>query len=244
MRLLLIIIISILPVFLNAQNYSDTVRASVGDELTLRIQFQDSVLKNGINNLEANIYLTNPTVFYPDSINLSNDFIITNDSLSRITDSLWYFNIEFQKDSNSTFPLIFTLSGEALAGTDSSCVVNHTNIRLNNKPIKDINILIITNPDGFHSHYYRFSKLEQNFPNPVKNGEDTKWHYNLDKPSVVEFYIIDYRGKETYLTGLGEQSFGIHEYIFTPGMGYSSGLYWMKLKTNSGESLQPFVIVK
>ncbi|TAL68427.1 MAG: hypothetical protein EPN82_10560 [Bacteroidetes bacterium] len=242
--ILIINIFFLMTRFSLSQIYSDTAIGEVGDELSVNINIPDSNTTFGTNKFSGTIFITNPTVFYPDTIISTLDFLITKNDLKRKSDSLWNFYIELQKTSDTTSGIKISLKGEALAGTDSVCTLDFSNIKLNNKPIKDFSILIITHTLGIPSSYYRFARLKQNFPNPIEEGGFTKWHYNLDKPSVVEFYIIDYRAKETFLINLGEQSYGIHEYIFEPGMGYTSGVYWMKLKTNSGESIQPFVIVK
>jgi len=229
---------------LQSQIYSDTARGEVGDEIIVNINIPDSISATGINSISGKIFITNPTVFYPDSLSSGNNIIINNNELVRQNDSVWNFNIEIQKPQDSISEVIVKLCGEALAGTDSLCTLRFSDVIMNNFPINDFNAIVITNTSGTPLPYIRFAKLDQNFPNPVPGGSSTKWHYIIDKPSIVEFYIVDYRGKETFLTNLGEQANGIHEYIFTPELGFSSGLYWMKLKTNTGESLVPFIIAK
>jgi hypothetical protein len=229
---------------LHSQIYSDTARGEVGDEIIININIPDSITAIGINSISGKFFITNPTVFYPDSLTSGNNININNKELVRQNDSIWNFNIELQKPLDSISEVIVKLFGEALAGTDSICILKFTGVKLNDTLIHDFDAVIYTHTSGTPLPYIRFAKLDQNFPNPVQGGSSTKWHYIIDKPSIVEFYIVDYRGKETFLTNLGEQAKGIHEYIFTPEMGFSSGLYWMKLRTNTGESLVPFIIAK
>lgn len=224
-----------------SQIYTDTARGEVGDEIFININIPDSISDLGKNNLSGKILISNPTVFYPDSISNAIDYYLKKDTVINNFDTVWYFNIEFNNIIDSTSETVIKLFGEAIAGTDSICILKFTEVKLNDISINDFDATIITHTSGTPLPYIRFAKL---YPNPVEGSNSIKWHYIIDKPSIVEFYILDYRAKETFLINLGLQSTGIHEFIFTPEMGFSSGLYWMKLKTNTGESVAPFMIVK
>ncbi|MCL5991986.1 MAG: hypothetical protein M1419_07785 [Bacteroidetes bacterium] len=226
------------------QIFTDTVRGEVGDEVFININVPDSISSIGINSMSGKFLISNSTVFYPDSISNVSNYSLMKDSIFNNFDTVWYFNIEFYNIIDSTADIIFRLNGEALAGTDSVCILKFRNVKLNDIDINDFDAVVITHTSGTPLPYIRFAKLDKNYPNPVPGGSSTKWHYIIDKPSIVEFYILDYRAKETFLINLGEQSTGIHEYVFTPDMGFSSGLYWMKLRTNTGESVVPFIIAK
>ncbi|OGU41411.1 MAG: hypothetical protein A2X61_13165 [Ignavibacteria bacterium GWB2_35_12] len=226
-----------------SQIKADTSRGEVGDEILINIIIPDSITATGINSLNGKILITNPTVFYPDSISNASDYFLIKDDVFNNNDNVWNFEIEFEKGLDSSGEINIHLYGEALAGTDSICILKFRNVKLNDIDINDFDAVVITHTSGTPLPYIRFAKLVNYYSNNEESFPSI-WHYLIDKPSIVEFYLIDVRGKETFLVNLGEQSEGIHEYIFTLEMGFSSGLYLMKLKTNTGESVVPFIISK
>ncbi|MBI5325354.1 MAG: hypothetical protein HZB41_08815 [Ignavibacteriae bacterium] len=243
------IFIIIIILFIFKQNCVSQIQAQyaegiTGDEIQIIITVPVSFATIGINALEGKIHLSNPTVFYPDSITNLSGFIMTPDITQNIHDSAWIFKTEFEKSNSNDSLIYLMLYGEALAGTDSTCFLKFTGIKLNEISVNDFTTKVTIHRGSIPSNYIRFAKIIKYYPNPVEDERPTKWYYLIDKSTIVEFYIIDYRGKETFLVNLGEKSIGIHEFDFTPEMGFSSGWYWMKLKTTIGESISPFVIAR
>jgi hypothetical protein len=225
-----------------AQVSFDTTRGIVGDELILKIRIIPvSNSKNTV--MSGELKLSNPTVFFPDSLASADNFIF-KDTLNRINDSTYYFSFEisgYQSDQNE---LIVCLYGEALAGNDTICKLSFTKLLFNGFPVSDKETIVLTNAVGSQIPYIRVIRLEQNYPNPVYYGNSTKWVYYLDVESRVVFSIFNSLMQDNEVLDLGFQQRGRHELDWTPPGNISSGLYWMFIITNYSIDFKNFTIIK
>jgi hypothetical protein len=207
---------------------SDTARGIVGEKVELRLVIDKPDTE--IVKISGQFLLSNPTVFYPEEF-LKADSVV----LKRENDSVYLFSF-------SARDTIF-LKGEALAGSDSLCEISFRNVTIDGIAVGDFKGTIITESIGAPLPYIRFATLEEGFPNPVYRGQEVTWAYRLDKPSNVQFAFYTILGKEILLKDLGEQPLGIRTFSLRPDIDFAAGVYWVRLKTDFGESLQQMMVI-
>jgi hypothetical protein len=226
MKIFLLFSILFLKTFTTeAQISADTVRALIGEKASLAIVIS---AENPVK-VSGEFLLSNSTVFYPEEF-LKADSVV----LKKVNDSVYTFSFTAR---DTVF-----LKGEMLAGADSVCEISFKNITIDNSPAENFGGKIITQYPGDVVQYIRFATLETGFPNPAYRGQKITWAYRLDKPSNVKFGFYTILGKEILLMDLGEQN-GIKTFELTPDVNFAAGVYWVRLITNSGESLQQMMVV-
>lgn len=220
-----------------AQVALDTARGDIGERV--RVPF---ILSAPVGHLvlRGHLQLSNPTVFYPEGFLVAGAHTALTSRILRLTDSTFTFELEM---SGSPAGVVCYLSGEALAGSDSVCMVQLSAMEANGEAWPDTAGLIIVNSIGTPLPYARFARLEQNYPNPAICGLPTTWAYRIDKQSSVRLVLYDIGGRTLEDFDLGERDKGIHIFSFTPPVGTATGVYWARLITNSGEFIQPFIVV-
>ncbi len=207
---------------------SGTAHGIVGEKVELRLIIDKPDTE--IAKISGQLLLSNPTVFYPEEF-LKAESVV----LKRENDSVYSFSF-------SARDTIF-LKGEALAGSDSVCEISFKNVTIDGISVSDFKGIIITESIGAPLPYIRFASLEEGFPNPAARGETITWAYRLDKASNVTFGFYTLLGKEILLKDLGEQTATIHTFSLTPDVDFAAGVYWVRLITNSGESLQQMMVI-
>ncbi len=227
-----------------SQIVKDTLRGTVGEELCINFSLlNDTTIIGSSMTFRGKFKLSNPTVFYPENLVKNDKHTIAEATIKRFNDSIYTFSIIMNDIAVSDKFIGFSLCGEALAGSDSICVVYFTDDTLNDYDYDNFKCVIITKSIGTPLPYIRFATLEQNYPNPVPGGISTKWFYRIDKTSEIVFSVIDYLGRETVVEKLNEQPEGINEFSLVPSLFFISGLYWLKMTTNSGSVIKPFIIL-
>jgi hypothetical protein len=218
----------------------------IGQEVRIPLLLAGVASKGTPLVLSGTLKLGNSTVFFPERFISPDGDSILGFALTAVTDSVYSFSVTLR---NNTTPrsggdTLVYLAGEALAGSDTNCTIAILSPLLNGTPIAEARDLLTTRSIGPQLPYVRFATLEQNFPNPIRRGQKTTWGYRIDKLSEVTFIIYSLLGQELDIIELGEQTIGPHTFTYTPGFTAPSGVYWVRLVTNSGLADKPFHIVR
>ena len=70
------------------------------------------------------------------------------------------------------------------------------------------------------------------------------WGFRIDKESEVIFKIYDVLGQEVNVQDLGVLDKGVYINTFTPDITIPSGMFIVRLITNSGEATQVLHVVR
>lgn len=219
----------------------DTVNGLVGKELALSmiVDKEQGVPQGNELTLSGSIKLQRPTVFYPQAVRGGAGVTIDEYSLTRLTDSTYDFAVRFGLDHellpNDT---LFTFAGEALAGSDTLSLIYFSNLLLNGERLPDQTGKVRVTSIGSNSRYIRFATLDPGRPNPTKTGLTVRWGFRIDKKSDVTFKIYDMLGQEVWVDELGELDQGTYVNTFTPDWFFPSGMFVVRMITNSGEALE------
>jgi len=225
----------------------DTARGNTADTLTLALRSAQP-LRERIT-LTGTMLLSNPTVFYPERLDAPDGIALSQALLQRQNDSMFAFSCVLQplQTLASSRDTVLLIRGEALAASDSICVVRLVNLRANGVPIASTEGIIINQPFGASRtqprFFVRFARLSPSTPNPIARGQELTWVYQIDRPSDVTIVLYDVTGRELKRLWQGAQPLGVRSVRFAPLVGeFSPGLHWARLITNTGEAVQPFVI--
>ena len=82
--------------------------------------------------------------------------------------------------------------------------------------------------------------LEANYPNPFT--QSTTFKYTLAQATNVQFEVMDGLGRIVEKVAVGLQTAGTHEFLFEKGQ-LSSGVYFLRLKTDAKQFVQKFTIM-
>ncbi len=241
----LLIILTALANSLWAQVCSDTIYGKVGDEVKAGLLLDLRPDDNGIIIVHGFFELSNPTVFFPDSISLQTPgrIHLKNKELWQHNDSLYEFNIILD-ETDDAVEIDAQLFGELLAGRDTSCNVDFFDIYVNNIKSDDFYVSVRINEYIFLNPYIRPSIILDFYPQPVTPGKETTIVYNIDKNSDIKIYLIDVSGKMRLIKDCGLIISGKHNFVFVPDYDISSGAYYIMIKTNNGNIFQKFIIIK
>ncbi len=248
--LLLTLSILALPLYTQAQSPIDTARGSVGQKLLLPVRLTEP-LSSDVFMLSGTLILSNPTVFFPEAFNVPQGASLLASSLTRVNDSTYTFFCSVRRPApnaiNNNRDTVCFLAGEALAGSDSLCVVRFTKLVLGNRSIADVQGIILTRSFGTPLPYVRFAELGQSYPNPAPHGTLITWAYRIDKASEVVFDFYNVLGQRIVTVSDGVQPFGVHYFKLNPAVlfeTFSTGAFWVQMRTNSGNVLQRFAIIE
>lgn len=197
-------------------------------------------LAPGEFSFSATVKLSNPTVFFPDGLSQTATSNISNHSLTRITDST--YTLFATVTVNEVTDTAFFLWGTALAGNDSTATIQIADLRVNDNPLEDLEIRLLTTSVGTRRPYVRFSVFDPGFPNPISSQETITFAYQIDIPSDVRFYAVTLNGTQTLIGDFKNVPFGVHRFQFTPGPLWASGNYWVMFETLTGTRYQPLHI--
>ncbi|NBO71637.1 MAG: hypothetical protein EBU66_02860 [Bacteroidetes bacterium] len=208
--IVIILLFLIFPFCMKAQG---TIAIGERGTIALGINQQDSITYS--------VHLSNPTVFYIDSINIDD----AQQSFQRITtDSITFIGTGIGN---------LSIHGIALAGSDSMTIVNVRG-RLKDVILLDTSFVITITSNTTPLPYIRFSYVSENIPNPIMRGEATEWTYELDKPGSIQFSIITLDGRIIEEFSLMQDK-GRHVFRFVPNSyTYHPGVYGMRLITEQG----------
>ncbi len=233
--------------WLRAQVAIDTARGLVGSKVPLVLRDPDGrVGRTGVVHLAALMRLSNPTVFYPERFIAPTGDTIVAATLTALQDSVYRIDLRIVRNPANTAAgdTVITLEGEALAGSDSVCIVMLENTMLNDAPFGPSRGVVITRSIGPPLPYVRFAILEQNYPNPVPHGNSTTFAFRIDKPSDIRFEFYDLLGKSLTVEYLGVLGLGPHTYVYTPPPTLPTGVYLVRLVTNSGTADKAMHVIR
>jgi len=230
----------LLPALAGAQIAVDTVRGVVGKTVGVPIRLAPGG-GNGWENpvtLSGRIRLSNPTAFYPQRFIAPAGDSVVNFTLRAEKDSIYIFSLTVRRDSigRTAGDTLVYLAGEALAGSDSVCILRFEILSLDGSPVAGATGAVITQSIGTPLPYVRFATLEQNYPNPVSRGRRTTFAYRIDKRSDVRFHIYNLMGQELFVAQVGDTDIGPHLFVFVPEPTMPAGAYLIRLVTNSGSA--------
>lgn len=197
-------------------------------------------LAPGTFSFSATVKLSNPTVFFPEGLSQTAKSTISNHSLTRLTDST--YSLVATVVANEITDTAFFLWGTALAGNDSTTTIQITDLRVNDNPLANLEIRLLTTSVGTRRPYVRFSVFDPGFPNPITSQETITYAYQIDIPSDVRFYAVTLNGTQTLIGDFKNVPFGVHTFQFTPGPLWASGNYWVMFETVTGTRYQPLHI--
>jgi hypothetical protein len=225
----------------------DTARGNTADTLTLALRSAQPLVERV--TLTGTLMLSNPTVFYPERLDAPSGITLAQALLQRQNDSMFTFSCVLQPSPTrvSSRDTLLLIRGEALAASDSICVVRLVNLRANGVPVAPAEGIIINQPFGASRtqprFFVRFARLSASVPNPIARGQELTWVYQIDRPSDVTIVLYDVTGRELKRLAQGSQPLGVRSVRFAPLVGeFSPGLHWARLITNTGEAVQPFFI--
>ena len=225
----------------------DTARGLVGKEVSLLFRYDgDQSLDSGsVIDIGGDFQLTHPTVFYPQVFRPGSKVSLIDSTLDSSTDSTWSFSLSLLlHDGVEKGDTLFLLSGEALAGTDSTTLLLFRNLTFAGETFPDMIGTIITESIGPRLPYVRFAVLDPGRPNPTTTGVKVTWGFRIDKESEVIFKIYDVLGQEVNVQDLGVLDKGVYINTFTPDITIPSGMFIVRLITNSGEATQVLHVVR
>ncbi|HVZ37822.1 MAG TPA: T9SS type A sorting domain-containing protein [Candidatus Kapabacteria bacterium] len=219
-----------------AQFAIDTAFGLVGKQVRVVVH-APTLPRPGLVSVAATMQLSNPTVFFPIRFIAPAGDSIVNVEMKQVKDSIYQIGLTIDRGAAGTAgDTLVSLEGEALAGSDSVCVITLRNVTVGSDSFPAGTGVVITRSIGPPLPYVRFAILEQNYPNPVPYNGSTTWAYRIDKRSDISFHFFDLLGKEIYVAELGDQQIGPHTYIYTPPLTLPSGAYLVRLVTNSGSA--------
>jgi hypothetical protein len=224
-----------------AQITVDTVEAVVGQEARIVVRYSGPLYELAPPvEVKGRVKLGNSTVFYPQRLLFAPGDTITAPALKRLSDSIYTFSFTIApaRPARPGKDTLFTIAGEALAGSDSLCTVEISSASVGGFAAATASGIIHSTSIGTPFPYVRFARLEQNYPNPVPAGSGTTWAYRIDKASQVYFRIYDAAGRQVVDADLGEQPLGIHTFTLADASFLANGVYFVVMSTNSGDARQ------
>ncbi|MCX6155240.1 MAG: hypothetical protein NT007_13885 [Candidatus Kapabacteria bacterium] len=236
-----VLVMILFPYFIFAQITVSSSTALVGDEIVINMNIKLPV--SGTLTIDGQLKLSNPTVIYPDSFNINKNYKLIN-SLKRLNDSVYSFSILISGYPATEKEVDIKLNVEALAGSDTFCMIKFSKLSYNTITLSDIDVDIIINSFGSPVPYIRNIKLEQNYPNPILLDNVTTWNYYLDVETNVEFIYYNFNADQIHSINLGKQKKGAHSYIWKPDNALASGAYKMKIKTEYSVDSKNFIYIK
>ncbi len=217
---------------------------NVGDTICNSIIIQSENPLEKVMLIEGIVQLSNPLVFYPLDMLADSDFEIIENNINRENDSIYKIRLKINIKSKPVRELKINFCGELLAGNDSVCSVNFTNVQINFNSANDFEIDIKSYNLGSKFPYLRFARLLQNAPNPVTAGSNTNWTYTIDIPQNINFLVYNLVGKLMYEEKRKIESPGTHIYdLLIDNLTYP-GIYYFILDGEYTRVGRSFVIIK
>ena len=224
-----------------AQIGVDSATGLVGKEVQLPLTYRGTVPLDAGRELtvQGEFKLSNPTVFFPQAFRTFGKTELLESELSSSTDSTWSFVLTIRTVAEiQPGDSLWLLAGEALAGSDSVTSLFFHDMVLGEEVLPDVTGVILTRSIGARIPYVRFATLDPGRPNPTAPGITVQWGFRIDKASDVIFKIYDMLGQEIEVQELGELDQGVYVNTFTPDFTFPSGMFFVRLITNSGEAWQ------
>ena len=230
-----------------AQISADSVNGIVGKEVSLPFIYSGGVPLESEREflVRGDFKLSNPTVFFPEVFRSALKTELLESNLESSTDSTWSFSLKLRATERvESQDQLFTLAGEALAGSDSLVRLLFHDFLFDEAPVPDLTGTIRTETIGSRFPYVRFAKLDPGRPNPTAPGITVTWGFRIDQESDVTFKIYDMIGQEVEVQDLGRLEQGVYVNTFTPDFFFPSGMFIVRLITNTGEALEVMHVLR
>jgi hypothetical protein len=226
---------------LNSQIRIDSAFGKIGQSTEMGITISPELLEQNIN-IEGKFTLSNPTVFFPDSVTTLATGL--NCSLTRLNEFDYEFAVSGALSGDLSDSLSIFIVGELLAGYDSICVLNFEYIKVGSTTLSDLSGIVVSESIGTPLPYVRRSVLSMNYPNPILAGESTEWTYKIDLPSQVRFIIYDLTGKVYKDIDLGIVPAGSHRFVFQTNPTFAAGAYLIHFISTVATNKRMFMVIK
>ncbi|MFP4528014.1 MAG: T9SS type A sorting domain-containing protein [Candidatus Kapaibacterium sp.] len=202
-----------------------------GDTLGIRLTV-DGLGPDAEYEISGRIKLGGPSIFIPLYA------MPEGLALDQHSDSLYTFSGMISSNNNE-----IDIYGLALAGADTVCEMIFHNIYIDSIVAGEATGRILVDRQYHQRPYIRFLDVGNNYPNPVWPGQSTRWSFRLDQASDIDVKIYDNAGRAIHSEKFRHES-GAAEYIYTPPIGISAGVYWIRFKTDVGNNVRRFIILK
>ncbi len=226
---------------LNSQIRIDSAFAKIGQSAEMAITISPELLEQNIN-IKGQFTLSNPTVFFPDSVTCPVSGL--NCSLTRLNEFDYEFAVSGALSGDLTDSLNIFIVGELLAGYDSICVLNFEYIKVGSNTLSNLSGIVVSESIGTPLPYVRRSVLGMNYPNPIIAGESTEWAYKIDLASEVRFIIYDLNGKVYQDIDLGIVPAGSHKFELQTNPTFAAGAYLIHFISTSASNKRMFMVIK
>jgi len=226
-----------------SQLYIEDKQFELGKYDCLWISTNDSNIKD-LQDIIIDGYfkISNPYLFYPEQFDSPNNFKMTDYSLSKINDSIYTFNLVLSFVEDDPFSdILFYLCGYALAGNDSICDIDFTDIRINKQGIESFTGKINIITENHSIPYIRMPELNARI-NPVIAGE-LIFDAVLWQDSDLSFEVYDIIGNIKQLDNFSSIKTGENQFVLTTNE-LSSGIYNILMHTNHGTAMERVLLIK
>lgn len=194
---------------------------------------------------ESNFKFEDPTVFYPQRIEAFGESTLLFHSLERITDTTWSISFAIEKLGGfKTGDTVASLAGECLAGADSTTLLTFSEAELNSSSVLSFESKVTTVSVGPNLPYVRPPTLDPGRPNPTTTGRTITWGFRIDELSEVCLVFYTILGEEIGRTDFGIIEKGVYVTSYVPSIELPTGIYVVRLITNSGEATESMRVVR
>jgi hypothetical protein len=226
-----------------AQLYIDDKQFDLGSYDCLWISSEDSIINSfKVLEIRGRFKLSDQYLFYPERFISSENYVLTDQSLFRVNDSLYSFNFDLTILEDDPFSdILFYLCGYALADRDSICFVKFYDISINDVTFEDFTGRIIIKTENGSIPYIRMPQLKV-LENPVSANE-IMVEAILWQDSDVSFFVYDITGKLMNLDKYEGINAGKRQFNLNIGH-LSSGVYIIIMYTDHGSTSERFLLHK
>ncbi len=225
-------ILVLILILLSSPAFADkNISAYVGD----KFEFSYSITFSGLESLSLEIEIDNPSLILPENI------IVRNDTIQLLKENKYfYFSDDIKLNKNDS--LLFTVTGEILAGNDTTANAEISFIINNDFEINDNVKFKILNYAPMP--YIRFPKVISLYPNPTTEGDILNVIFQLDEDSDVEMGLYSLTGKLLFTKEYGMMRKGEIMLQLSTDKIEDAGLYIILIKTNNLSSQEKFIFIK
>ncbi len=247
--ILLLSLLLLFPTLICGQFQAAEGYGLVGEKICITISFPDSIITGHTNAgaivyISGDFHLSNPTVFYPENFTTSAGYSMIDSSITRLSDSTYTFIISFRIDENIIDTVVFNFCGEALAGSDSVCILTFSGLALNNEPAQDFDATVRISTIAGTIPYIQFPRITNIYPNPAEAGESFIVQYYSYKKADIKFYLINVVRQEELIANFKSVEQGPSEFTYMTGQGFAAGAYWIIMITEMGFDFKGVIIIK
>lgn len=238
MRIIFILLFKLVLIY---YAFGGMTKANIGDFICITnsfiVQSGDSIIISG------SIELSEPTLFYPESVSISNGNWSHKLEFSRPNDSIIYFDVTITEAPKSNNYNI-SLCGEVLAGADTICILDYSSLKLNNKIGNQKSDSILVNNRISPLPYIRIAWVEDIYPNPVNSNSVLNLVYVLDQPANIRIWFINSYGQRFHaLTKYSTFTGTLTEPLNIP-LDFPTGCWYILIETDIGRDFKKFIVIK